>query len=162
MYDSGVHPDWQSIVDLACNVCPIEFTLTDGVRTAKKQFSLFKIGRIQVPGSADPYDPDNWKETGGGVVTYCDGFKKKSKHQKKNGYGMAIDLCAYIKGRPDLRYDRVHMAAIIGSFLTCAMVLHGEGRIDHILRSGADWDRDTEWLEPGTFIDLPHLELIKP
>jgi len=54
------------------------------------------------------------------------------------------------------------MAVLIGSFLSIADSLLMFNEVKHVLRSGADWDGDTQYLEPGTFIDLPHLELKKP
>ena len=150
--ESGLHEDLLKIIDEATISCPIDFTLTDGVRTADEQLELYKIGRTQIN--------RKWVDNGSGVVTYCDGYNKKSNHQKKSdGKGYAIDVCAYIPGRPDLRYDRAHMMVLVGSFLTIAKSLHNQMKIEHQLRSGADWDSDTQFLEPGTFIDMPHLEL---
>jgi len=163
VYESGLHEDLQRIIDMACVACPIDFGLTSGVRTAEKQFKLFKIGRAYIGGDGDTSDPSNWNQIKSSVATYLDGYEKKSNHQKKDdGFGYAIDFIAYVEGQSQLMYDHVHMAAIIGSFMTCASILYHEGKITHMLRSGADWDGDTRWLEPGTFQDLPHLELIEP
>jgi hypothetical protein len=91
-------------------------------------------------------------------VTWCDGYRKKSNHQEKDdGFGHAFDFQCYIPGRPDLSYDKIHMAVLIGAFLSIADSLFVYGDIKHRLRSGADWDGDTQYLEPGTFIDMPHL-----
>jgi len=162
VYESGLHPDWKKIIDMALVVCPIDFSLVDGVRSPERQWQLFRIGRSHNPDLGSLIDPKAWYKTGN-TVTNCDGMEKKSNHQvQSDGYGHAVDLAAYIPGRPNLAYDKVHLTAIIGSFLTCGNVLYHERKIGYILRSGADWDRDTEWLEPGTFHDLPHLELIRP
>lgn len=157
MYGSGLEPDWKSIIDMALVVCPIDFMLTDGVRKAEDQFELYKIGRVEKAGGWCPKYED-----GRGIVTYADGYKVKSKHQRINGFGMAVDVAAYVPGKKHLAYDRLHLGVIISAFITCANTLYHEQRISYILRSGADWDRDTEWLEKDTFHDLPHLELIKP
>ena len=158
IYHSGIHIDCLNIIDAALDVCPIDFTLVSGKRTAEEQHDLFKIGRRYDHRLSPMANPKAWVETGGGVVTYCDGYEKESNHQS----GKALDLKCYIPGRPDLCYDKIHMAVLIGSFLTIADFLLMESHITHGLRSGADWDRDTQYLEPGTFIDMPHLELIEP
>ena len=52
--------------------------VTDGVRTAQRQFELYSQGRT-MPGK---------------IVTYCDGELKKSNHQPAaDGFGRAVD-CA--------------------------------------------------------------------
>ena len=156
VFDSGLDKDLKRIIEAQLLASPIDFMLTDGMRTSGEQWELFQIGREHFPNKGDWADPVAWIETGAGVVTYCDGIAKESRHQSGN----AIDVCAYIPGRPDLAYDKIHMAVLIGSFLTTSKILHNQGLIERTLRSGADWDRDTQFLEPGTFIDMPHLELI--
>lgn len=158
VYNSGLDPDCITIIDRALEVCPIDFTLVSGRRTAEEQHDLFKIGRRYVFELGDMSEPKTWVENGSGVVTYADGYVKESRHQS----GEAFDVQCYIPGLPDLKYDKIHMAVLIGSFLTIAHRLLLNGIISHGLRSGADWDRDTQYLEPGTFVDMPHLELIKP
>ena len=158
VYNSGLNIDCRTIITMALDVVPIDFTLVSGERTAAEQHDLFKIGRRYDYRVGPMSNPRSWKETGGGVVTYCDGFENESNHQS----GKAFDFQCYIPGRPDLNYDKIHMAVLIGSFLTVADVLLMESHITHRLRSGSDWDRDTQYLEPGTFIDMPHLELIEP
>jgi len=166
VYNSGLHRDLKRIIDGALEVAPIDFTLVSGKRYANDQFDLFKIGRRFEPTKGwqtntlrKPLtNPNAWVETGAGVVTYADGFQKLSRHQS----GEAFDFQCYIPGRPDLNYNRIHMAVLIGSFLTVADTLYRQGEVTHGLRSGADWDGDTQYLEPGTFIDMPHLQLIQP
>ena len=54
----------------AIKTAPIDFVITEGVRTAKRQQELFKQGKSK-----------------------CDGIKKKSNHQiKTDGFGWAVDL----------------------------------------------------------------------
>jgi hypothetical protein len=155
VYRSGLHPDLKLIIRAVFEICPIDLTLVSGVRGDAEQFKLFQIGRRY------NHTLGKWEKTGA-TVTNCDGYDVKSNHQKRNGYGMAVDVSAYVPGNPQLNYDRLHLAAVIGCFLTISEILYREGKIDHILKAGADWDGDTHWLEPGTFHDLPHLELIEP
>ena len=158
VYNSGLHLDCRVIIEAALEICPMDFTLVSGLRTASEQRTLWEIGRLYSNAGGLPRsNPQAWMKTGG-VVTYCDGYRNKSNHQS----GKAFDVQCYIPGRPDLSYDKIHMAVLIGSFLTLANFLFMESHIKHRLRSGADWDRDTQYLEPGTFIDMPHLELIEP
>lgn len=158
VFNSGLHEDCKEIILAGLQACPMDFTLVSGLRTASEQRTLWEIGRRYDYRIGAMEQPESWVETGGGVVTYCDGYIKQSNHQS----GKAFDVQCYIPGRPDLSYDKIHMAVLIGSFLTTAGILLNQNVITHRLRSGADWDRDTQYLEPGTFIDAPHLELIQP
>lgn len=158
VYNSGLYPDCRMIINTALEVLPIDFTLVSGKRTARQQHELYKIGRRYDYRLGPMSEPDTWIETGRGVVTYCDGYVKESRHQS----GEAFDIRVYVPGRPDLNYDKIHMAVLIGGFITISNLLYDQSDVSHVLRSGADWDRDTQYLEPGTFIDMPHLELIDP
>jgi hypothetical protein len=151
VYNSGLNPDVKKLIDAMLQVSPIDFTLTDGKRTAKQQFVLFQIGRRW------NFELNLWIKTGD-AVTNCDGYEFKSRHQSGN----ALDFAAYIPGKPVLSYDKIHMAVLIGSFLTVSEILYAQGETTSIFRSGADWDSDTQYLEPGTFHDMPHIERIEP
>lgn len=71
----GVHPDLVRLMRASIIDCPIDFTITEGVRTTERQQALF----AQRP-----------------RVTKCDGINTKSNHQiKADGYGHAVDLYAY-------------------------------------------------------------------
>ena len=66
----GVHPKMVQLMKEAINDTPIDFVITEGVRTAVRQHQLFKEGKSK-----------------------CDGYTKKSNHQvKADGYGYAVDL----------------------------------------------------------------------
>lgn len=158
VYEYGLHTDCLLIIDAALEAAPIDFTLVSGKRTAQEQHDLFKIGRTYVFEVGPMSDPKAWVENGKGVVTYADGYVIESKHQT----GEAFDFQAHVPGHPELNYNKIHMAVLIGSFLTLADSLFNERMISHRLRSGADWNMDTQYLEPGTFQDAPHLELIDP
>jgi hypothetical protein len=154
--DPNLNPEWKTIIDAALKSVPIDFILTEGFRTAERQFALYMIGRKWNPDKGGNLNPDAW-EKAGRVVTNCDGFKVKSRHQ----FGNAIDVAAYIPNEPTLTYDATHLVAIIGGIVTVARMLKADGEIESDIITGADWDRDTHLLEPGTFHDLPHLELVK-
>lgn len=65
-----VHPLLVKLMHASIGDAPIDFTITEGVRTATRQMELYKTGKSQ-----------------------CDGIYIKSKHQlKADGYGHAVDL----------------------------------------------------------------------
>lgn len=79
----GVHPFLQRVMHEAIKNTPVDFTITDGVRTVKEQQALYTKGRTK-PGN---------------IVTHCDGIRKKSNHQPKaDGFGYAVDLYPYMNG----------------------------------------------------------------
>lgn len=80
----GVHPNMVKLMTEAIKDTPIDFTITDGVRSTKEQQALYAKGRT-APGS---------------IVTKADGIKNKSNHQaKSDGFGHAVDLYAYKDGK---------------------------------------------------------------
>lgn len=83
----GVHPDLVRVMHQAIKNTPIDFTITEGVRTVERQQELYAQGRTK-PGY---------------IVTNADGIKIKSNHQvKSDGYGYAVDLYPYINGKVDV------------------------------------------------------------
>jgi len=79
----GVHPKLVLLMRTSILTTPIDFTIVEGVRTAKRQNELYKQGR-SLPGS---------------IVTTKDGYTKKSNHQpKSDGYCYAVDLYPYVNG----------------------------------------------------------------
>lgn len=82
----GVHPDLVKVMQAAIKETPVDFTITDGVRTTAQQKALYAKGRTAK----------------GSIVTNADGVIKKSNHQpKSDGYGHAVDLYPYIDGKID-------------------------------------------------------------
>ena len=73
----GVNPDLVRVIKAAINDSPFDFMITQGVRSAKYQNTLYQQGRT----------------VRGLKVTNADGYIKKSNHQTKvDGYGYAIDF----------------------------------------------------------------------
>lgn len=82
----GVHPELVTVMIEAIIDTPIDYTIIEGLRTTKRQQDIYAQGRTK-PGS---------------IVTYADGVKNKSNHQKKaDGFGHAIDFCPVIDGKLD-------------------------------------------------------------
>lgn len=76
----GVHPDLVRLMKASITDCPVDFTITEGVRSRERQKELYAQGRTQ----------------SGKKITNCDGIKVRSKHQIRiDGYGYAVDLYAY-------------------------------------------------------------------
>lgn len=80
----GVHPDLVRLMGAAIMDTPVDFTITEGLRTTARQKELYAQGR-SAPGPR---------------VTKADGVNNKSDHQAKaDGYGHAVDLYPFIGGR---------------------------------------------------------------
>ena len=85
----GVHPNLSRIMQEAIKNCPIDFTITEGVRTVQRQQELFALGRTK-PGKK---------------VTNADGIKNKSNHQPKpDGFGHAVDLYPFFLGQVQVNH----------------------------------------------------------
>lgn len=96
---NGVHPDLVRVMHEAIKDTPVDFTITDGVRTLSQQRALYAKGRT----------------TAGEIVTNADGVKNKSNHQS----GRAVDLYPYVNGEVDyndsgdnLRVIAAHIKAV--------------------------------------------------
>jgi len=75
----GVHPDLVRLIEESATDTPVNFTVTEGVRTVERQQQLYAQGRT----------------VKGLIVTTKDGVTKKSNHQPKaDGFGYAVDLYA--------------------------------------------------------------------
>ena len=141
----GVNPDLITLLHYLIKV--VDFTVLYGVRTAEEQFALFKKGRGEV---SDAWVVVDKKK----VVTYCDGYLKKSKHQS----GDAVDIVFYHKRPPHIRWeDTAANFYLVGLALGTADMLHKYGAIDSDIISGANWDDDDE-LEDQSWFDVYHLQ----
>lgn len=101
----GVHPDLVKVMEAAIIDTPVDFTITNGVRTLKEQQALYAQGRTK-PGS---------------IVTNADGVKSKSNHQvKADGYGYAVDLYPFVNGKIDLEDKGDNLKVIAAHILATA------------------------------------------
>ena len=102
----GVHPNLIKIMKEAIKDSPVDFTITEGLRTTARQKQLYAQGRT----------------TPGIRVTQKNGVTSKSNHQaKKDGFGHAVDLYPYYNGAvqvsdkeviPKLKLIAVHIKAV--------------------------------------------------
>jgi peptidoglycan L-alanyl-D-glutamate endopeptidase CwlK len=113
----GVHPSLVRVMTEAIQDTPIDFTITDGVRTDVEQQKLYAQGRTE-PGT---------------IVTYTDGIINKSKHQPKDdGYGYAVDLYPYINGK-------VQLNNITAMKTIAAHIRQTADRLHTTVEWGGDW-----------------------
>lgn len=82
-----IHPDLVKVMNEAIRNSPIDFIITDGIRSTEEQRKLYNQGRT----------------TPGKIVTNADGVNNKSNHQvKTDGYGYAVDLYPFYNGSAQL------------------------------------------------------------
>lgn len=85
----GVHPNLVNFMTELIKISPWNFKITAGVRTAEEQNREYQKGRTLL------YDSNGNKLS---KVSWCDGYKLKSKHQvKADGYGYAVDIAVLEK-----------------------------------------------------------------
>lgn len=136
------HPDLRLIFTEALAHSPVDFGISEGVRSDEKQLEYFLSGKSRL----DPRIPEQ---------------RAKCRHlPNENGLSMAVDAYAWVPGKQDLAYDMKHLSLIAGVVLSTASTLYNAGAITHRLRWGGNWDGDGEIVTDQTFNDLPHFELI--
>lgn len=89
----GVHPDLVKVMKAAIVNSPVDFTITEGLRSTKRQQELFSQGRT----------------TPGVKVTNVNGVKNLSNHQdeadgRKDGLGQAVDLYPFFEGKVQVNH----------------------------------------------------------
>lgn len=126
----GIHPELVKLMKAAITDSPIDFTITDGLRTVAQQQALYAKGRTKP----------------GGVVTNADGVKLKSNHQG----GKAVDLYPYINGSVDFNDVHGHLTTIAAHIKSVAKSLGIS------IRWGGDF-KATKTKAKGW--DKPHFEL---
>jgi peptidoglycan LD-endopeptidase CwlK len=113
----GVHPNLIKVMQEAIKDSPIEFVITDGLRTLVQQQALYAKGRT-IPGPK---------------VTNADGINNKSNHQaKSDGFGHAVDLYPIINGKVDIN-DGKSLKTISNHIKAVAL------RLNIPITWGGDW-----------------------
>lgn len=116
--------------------CP-DWGVSAGKRTTDEQFNLFRKGRNMVVNThgRNVYEIVNQNE----VVTYCDGYTKRSPHQD----GLAIDIYAYVDGKAN--YEPGNLALVFTCFQEAAK----------------DMGITIEWGgNYNSLADAPHIEIV--
>ena len=92
----GLHPKLQEFATELIKVTPYDISITCGVRTAEEQNKIYQQGRT-IPGK---------------IVTKCDGYNIKSKHQvKADGLGYAFDIAVIINNKSNWNKKVFHEVA---------------------------------------------------
>ena len=134
--------DLRLILTEALKVSPIDFGISEGVRSFQAQLDYFLHGKSRL----DPRDQEQ---------------AKKCKHLPDlDGLSNAADVYAYVPGRNDLAFDFNHLCVIAGVIIATANRLKSEGKVSTSIRWGGNWDGDGQVITDQTFNDLPHFELI--
>lgn len=128
------HPDLQLILRTAIKLTNIDFGVSDGHRSIELQQKYFKEGKSKI-----------------------DGIKVKGKHNYMPS--LAADIYPFVNG--GMKWDNEHLSYLAGLIHGVAEMLLAEGRINHRIRWGGNWDMDGEILLDQSFDDRPHFELIK-
>lgn len=133
----GVHPKLVVFMEELIKESPYDFKITCGVRTAEEQNREYQKGRTLL------YDGKGNKLS---KVSWCDGYKYKSKHQVKvDGYGYAVDIAVLEKEKTVARWDYKYYKAIYD-------VAKSKGLIDKYgIVWGGNWkQKDSVHFQLGT------------
>lgn len=143
------HVDLQIVMQEVIKITDIDIGIAVGYRSPEEQFETFKKGRV--------YQSDQWLVIDSGqVVTNIDGINRKGKHNIMPS--MAVDIYIYQKGRAN--WDKETLSYVAGQIHAVAEILYKQGRIEHKIRWGGNWDMDGVMLIDQSFDDRPHFELI--
>lgn len=137
------------VAEESLKVSRVDFSITEGTRSPAKQFSYYKKGRRKVGGRWYIYDRSL-------VVTYKDGLRKKSRHNYKKS--KAFDICAYVKGRPDLAYNPDLLIYLSGVITSTAERLYQEKKIKKRVVWGGDFNVNGR-MDDENFVDRPHFQI---
>jgi len=136
---STCHEDLQLIAKESLIGSPYDFGITYGYRSPDEQFELFKEGRI--------YIDFKWKiKDRRAVVTYLDGYTKRSKHNYKPSD--AFDIVCYSMGKVTWAHKYYLETAL--HILEVAEKLFLNEKINNRLIWGGYWK---------TFPDYPHFQI---
>ena len=120
-----LHQELQLILIESLKRSKIDFSLVQGHRSPKVQFEYYKKGRALKNNKWVVVDEKK-------VITNIDGYKIKGKHNYKPS--LAVDIMAYIPGKPTLAYDKVHLAYLGAVIEVTADDLKSRGIIKHSIR----------------------------
>ena len=125
------HEDLQEIMKKALELTVIDFGISEGYRTRKRQNLLYKQGKSKV-----------------------DGIKTLGKHN--HNPSMAVDIYAWVGGKAS--WEDEHLCYLGGLIIGVYKILYYRRAIRYHLRWGGNWD-NTGDIGRG-FKDLPHFKLI--
>jgi peptidoglycan LD-endopeptidase CwlK len=125
------------IMEQAKARCPFDWRIVQTDRTIEQQAEYFATGRSKIDPAKYPNKADLYKA---------------AKHIIGPGMPLsrAVDV-AIVGSEPYHVPSLCFLAGVVRSMSI------GMGTP---VRWGADWDQDGKLIEPGTFVDLPHFELV--
>ena len=132
---STCHKDIQIIMNKSILISNVDFGISEGERSVKKQLQYFNEGKSKI-----------------------DGIKKKGKHNYSPS--LAVDIYPYFEG--GAKWDNEHLSYLSGIIHAVSEMLFNNGEITHKIRWGGNWDMDGIILIDQSFDDRPHFELILP
>ncbi len=134
---ASCHPDLITIFSAV--IRRIDCIVIEGHRKEKRQNELYRTGKSQV----------QWPN---------------SKHNTLPS--MAVDVAVYHPERPHIHWsDADEFVWFAEKVSATANHLYHMGEIEHLIRSGTDWDQDGVRVDRDpdeSFFDGPHFELYKP
>ena len=123
----------QKVFNKAIKDTPYDFGIARGYSSPGEQFKLYLKGREERDGHIITVDKKK-------VVTYLDGFIKKSRHNSNPS--QAVDIYGWHNGRMD--YDDDRLTDIARHILGIAKKMFKAGDIPHMIEWGYDlwkWDK---------------------
>ena len=130
------HIDLQVIMKEAIKNSPYDFGISHGYRSPEYQHELFSKGRNELNEIVDITK----------VVTYCDGYIKKSKH--KYNPSEAVDIKCYVAG--DITWSPGVFLEVAEHIIDVAEDLFEKGLITNRMVYGGYWKK---------FRDYPHFQI---
>ena len=119
------HEDLQLLIKEAIKDSPHDFGISWGHRSPVKQNELYQQGRTK-PGN---------------IVTYVDGYEKKSKHNYLPA--MAVDIKCYIAGQ--ITWEPSVFLEVGTHIMEVAENLFEEGKIKNRISWGGHWHKFKDW-----------------
>jgi len=127
---STCHEDLQTLANEAIKNSPYDFGITHGIRSPKLQNKLYQQGRTK-PGK---------------IVTYIDGYNKKSKHNYDPA--LAMDIAVYVSG--EITWKLAFYEIVANHIMSVSERLFEENKISNRIVWGGNWKK---------FKDYPHFQI---
>ena len=140
--------DLDLIFNEALKHSDVDFGVSQGARTVELQQQYFDAGKSKI--NPKKYTAKELVKVAKHITNHMEPLSR------------AGDIYAYIPGKKGLAYDTKHLTYLGGVITSTANRLFAEKKIEHLVRWGANWDKDGEIITDQKFQDLPHFEIYKP
>jgi len=122
---STCHEDLKTLMIEAIKTSPYDFGISWGHRSPVKQLELYNQGRTEK----------------GSIVTYVDGYKKKSKHNYLPSF--AADIICYVNG--DVTWSSAVYLEVGLHIMEVAEELFNDDKISNRIAWGGNWHKFKDW-----------------